>query len=273
MTAVTEIVVVDELTRPEDLSDPIALYRDVFNLRPEDPAPSRRLLTALARNGGTVLAGRKAGELVGFSYGFLGADLAGEVWSSSIYHYMELLVVRAGHRGTGIGRALMYHLRAVILARGLCEIRWAYDPLRTDNAYFYLDVLGARGFDFAPNLYGIENTGRDRGRPTDRIIARWDLTAPAKLCPRPPAGLGVGVPEADPSADTETVLLAVPADIHDSAMLRQRICAALSDLIASGYQAVSCRRAEDGLAVYRFVADTVLRAPYPHNAPHRSSSG
>ncbi|MFD6156116.1 GNAT family N-acetyltransferase [Nocardia sp. NPDC060256] len=258
MTAITELIV-SELIEPGSLSDPIALYRDVFALRPEDPAPSPRLLTALAHNGSIALGARINGELVGFSYGFPGLDLDGGGHISSIYHYMELLVVRADRRSIGIGRSLMHFLRGTSLARGLHAIQWAYDPLRAANAYFYLDVLGARGCGFAPNLYGIEDSGRDRGNPTDRIIARWELTTPAEHWPQPPSGLVPGNPALDPRGDTETMLVAVPTVYEDQcgrecAALRRRICAVLSDLIAGGFQAVSCRKAGDGTSVYRLVA-------------------
>lgn len=257
MTAISDLIV-SELIEPGSLADPIALYRDVFALRPEDPAPSPRLLTALAHNGSIALGARMNGELVGFSYGFPGLDLDGGGRISSIYHYMELLVVRADQQSTGIGRALMHFLRGMALTRGLRTIQWAYDPLRAANAYFYLDVLGARGCGFAPNLYGIEDSGRDRGHPTDRIITRWELGKPALHWPQPPSGLTLGSPGPDPQADTETMLLAIPSAYEDPcgtdcAALRRRVCAVLSDLITSGFQAVSCRKASDGTSVYRLV--------------------
>ncbi|MFC9439310.1 GNAT family N-acetyltransferase [Nocardia sp. NPDC057030] len=265
MTATSDLIV-SELIEPDSLGDPIALYRDVFALRPEDPAPSSRLLTALARNGSIALGARKNGELVGFSYGFPGLDLDGGGRIASIYHYMELLVVRADQQSTGIGRALMQFLRGSALTRGLRTIQWAYDPLRAANAYFYLDVLGARGCGFAPNLYGIEDSGRDRGHPTDRIITRWELAKPALRWPQPPSGLTLGSPEPDPRGDTGAMLVAIPTEYEDPcgidcAALRCRIAAVLGDLIASGFQAVSCRKAGGGTSVYRLVPGTAHFMP------------
>ncbi|WP_433662386.1 GNAT family N-acetyltransferase [Nocardia sp. CA-128927] len=251
------------------MSDPIALYREVFALAPDDPAPTPRLLAALSRNGGIALAAHMAGELVGFSYGFPGLDPAGEGRCGAVYHYMELLVVRADRRNSGIGRALMYHLRESVLRRGLHSIRWAFDPMRFDNAYFYLDVLGVRGGDFVPNLYGIEDSGRDRGHRTDRIIAHWELTRPAVAWASPPAGLAVGVPEIDGQGDVETVLLAVGRSAEHRGYSgrfepERRICIKLGELIADGFQAVSCRSASDGLMVYRLVADLPGTEPDCH---------
>lgn len=261
MQTAADSVVISELIEPKCLLNAVDMYRDVFALRPDDPAPSPRLLAALSRNGGIALGAHIGGELVGFSYGFTGLTPDGATGQAALYHYMELLVVRARRRNTGIGRTLMHHLRDIVTARGMRAIRWAFDPLRADNAHFYLDVLGARGCDFIPNLYGIENTGRDRGHPTDRIIACWDRDATAHNWPQPPAGLVIGVPRIDIQAGTATVLLAMPpvSNEHSSldiAGLRQRIRHSFSTLIATGYQPVSCRRAADGIAVYRFMAHT-----------------
>ncbi|WP_433663258.1 GNAT family N-acetyltransferase [Nocardia sp. CA-128927] len=280
MTPVTSIVV-GELEGSEKLADAIALYREVFALRRGDPAPSARLLAALARNGGIALGAYSGGELAGFTYGFLGRDQGGAGQAASLYHYMELLVVRPDHRGTGVGRALMYHLREMALACGLRTIRWVYDPLRADNAYFYLDVLAARGRDFVPNFYGIENNGRDRGHPTDRIIVEWDASVPARRWPEPPPGLVFGDPVIDPQADIETMLLAIPADsdylrLDSSHGLRRRIRAELRALVIAGFEPVSCRRAADGVAVYRLVANTARLVrdvpPQVDRAPPRWST-
>ncbi|WP_369639660.1 GNAT family N-acetyltransferase [Nocardia sp. JMUB6875] len=260
----TDVVVVSELTGFQGLSDPIALYRDVFALRPTDPAPSPRLLAALAQNGGIALGAYSGGELVGFCYGFLGKNLADE---SAPYHYLELIVVRADRRNTGIGRLLMYRLREVCLDHGLHTIHWAYDPLRVDNAHFYLDVLGARGCQYIPNLYGTETTGRDRGHRTDRVIAHWNLTASRQDWPQPPAGVCPGVPTID--TETDTVLLAMPTG-ECSPGLQAQICVTLKDLITSGFQIVSCRTSADNLTVYRLVADTLRRDPHRHDVPPRS---
>lgn len=261
MPAVTSSIAISELITTANLVDAIALYREAFALQPADPSLSPRLLAALSRNGGTTLCAHLGSQLVGFSYGFPGLAIDETTRDTEIYHYMELLVVGAGHRNTGIGRALMHRLRDIIRHRGLHIIRWAFDPLRPDNAHFYLDVLGSVGAVYTPNLYGIEDTGRDRGHRTDRIIACWQLTGQPRVWPGPPDGLLVGVPQRDPLAGLDTVLLALPPtlDYRDSGQLGQRICTALHDLMADGYRAISCRKTADGLAAYRLVRDSSVR--------------
>ncbi|WP_199856765.1 hypothetical protein [Nocardia suismassiliense] len=132
--------------------------------------------------------------------------------------------------------------------------------MRADNAFFYLDVVGARGYDFVPNLYRFENVGRDRGHPTDRIIASWDPTTAIRSWPAPPAGLVLGVLRIDPYSRGGAMLLAVPpagghGSISESREVQRHVRTLLSNLVALGYRPVSCRRAANGLAVYRFVID------------------
>ncbi|WP_194813988.1 GNAT family N-acetyltransferase [Nocardia sp. XZ_19_385] len=257
MTTVVRQVLVSELTSVDTMRDPIALYRQVFRLCTTDPAPSPRLLVSLVRNGGIAVGAYLDGELVGFSYGFPGRAPIGHLDAQRAYHYMELLVVRPDCQNAGIGRTLMHQVRAIAIRRGLQRIYWAYDPLRAANAHFYLDVIGACGYEFIDNMYGVEDSGRDRGFPTHRLVARWDLDAPGRHWPEPPPGLVLGQPVRDRRVDYDSMLLAIPDDWdYHSATAAQHhdLCAVVHELMASGYRAVSCRRTGGGLAVYRLVS-------------------
>ena len=74
---------------------------------------------------------------------------------------------------------MMRHL-ADLVRRATCDrLRWAFDPTSIRNAHFYLDVIGARGRQFVPDMYGA-----DPGRPSHRVIADWDLRRrPRTLAP------------------------------------------------------------------------------------------
>ncbi|OZB79667.1 MAG: hypothetical protein B7X41_19205, partial [Microbacterium sp. 14-71-5] len=89
-----------------------ALYTRVFGYDRPEFSLNPNLLSALARNGGSVV-GVYAGEddLIGFAYGFAGRDEAG-----NDFHYSQAAVVDATHQGEGVGRLLEEHQREV--ARG-----------------------------------------------------------------------------------------------------------------------------------------------------------
>jgi predicted GNAT superfamily acetyltransferase len=250
---------VRQLDTPEQMRAGVQLYRAVFSLGSEDPAVNTRLLTALRHNGGVVLGAWGGGQLVGFIYGFLGRD--GD--TGTLHHYSQMAVVDPAWQGRGVGRALKLAQRDLVLSQGIERMRWSFDPLRTRNGRFNLDVLGARGRWFLPNLYGVERTGRDAGRRTDRIVVEWDLPASRRgavpvVVPAPPALL----PWAEITPTGDDLLLAVPASPSVAAAggpeslprVQQDVADALQKLLDGRHVAVSCQPADESTAVYRFRA-------------------
>ncbi|HEY3682473.1 MAG TPA: GNAT family N-acetyltransferase [Streptosporangiaceae bacterium] len=242
------------LTGAAEMRNAVALYREVFRLGSDDPAVSPRLLISLAHNGGSVIGAFDGGDLVGFAYGFPGVDAE----TGGVYHYSQMAAVRDDQQGRGVGRALKLGQRDHVLSTGVTAMRWAFDPVRTRNAHFNLDVLGAVARWFAPNLLGVEHVGRDAGMRTDRLIVEWDLTAEPVTPSAPPLpDVGWGERLHDGGAE----LLGLPRDWdafatadRDGAMaLREGVAATLDGLVADGYAAVSCRVADADTAVYRFV--------------------
>lgn len=201
------------LTTAARFAEASTLYREVFGYLDPAYGLNPRLLGALASNGGSVVGILDENDLlVAFAYGFCGTDRRG------FYHYSQSAVVASDQQGHGLGRMLKHAQREVALSHGMSRMRWTYDPAQIRNAHFNLDVLGARGRWFAPDMYG---------PGTDRVIVEWDLT---REQPAVPAGL------------TELV---VPADAGE---LRR----SFEELLAKGLVAVSCRRLADGTGAYYF---------------------
>jgi predicted GNAT superfamily acetyltransferase len=238
MTAAEEVGGSDyrviSLETAEQRQQAAALYRTVFGY--QDPAygVNPRLLAAMAVNGGSVVGALDPDDrLVGFAYGFLGTD------GDRTFHYSQAAVVAAGLQSKGLGRRLKLAQRDVALAWGETRMRWAYDPMVTRNAHFNLDVLGAVGISFKPELYGEPDT--------DRIVVEWDLVRDQGTRAQRedlPADADWG----DQLTEPGRVLLAVPSDIAGlrrsdperatllAAVVRDRLTA----LFGAGYQAVSC---------------------------------
>src|SRR5205823_11838936 len=80
------------------------------------------------------------------------------------------------------------HQRDWVLARGVTWIEWTFDPLIRRNAYFNLTRLGAVIVGYEPDLYGAMRDATNAGEESDRVVARWDLRAPAA----PPADTSTG---------------------------------------------------------------------------------
>ena len=203
------------LTTASRFAEASDLYRGVFGYHDPVYGLNPRLLGALASNGGSVVGILdESDRLVAFAYGFCGTD------RRSFYHYSQSAVVAIDQQGRGLGRMLKHAQREVALSHGLNRMRWTYDPAQIRNAHFNLDVLGARGRWFAPDMYG---------PGTDRVIVEWDLTL------EQPA-------EVDDDALTRLV---VP---DDSAELRR----SFEELLGKGLAAVSCRLGPDDTAAYYF---------------------
>lgn len=199
------------LTTASRFAEASALYREVFGYLDPAYGLNPRLLGALASNGGSVVGILdESDRLVAFAYGFCGTDRRG------FYHYSQSAVVAADQQGRGLGRMLKHAQKEVALSHGMSRMRWTYDPAQIRNAHFNLDVLGARGRWFAPDLYG---------PGTDRVVVEWDLT------------------REHPAPVTPVAELAVPTtDLRRS----------FEELLGKGLVAVSCRRLPDGTGLYSF---------------------
>jgi predicted GNAT superfamily acetyltransferase len=243
-------ITVRPLTTAAEMRAGVEVYRTAFALSATDPAVSPRLLAALARNAGSVIGAFAGDELVGFTYGFLGSD------TSTVYHYSQVAAVLPAWQGRGVGRGLKLSQRDYVLSTGVSVMRWAFDPVRTQNAHFNFDVLGATGRWFTRDLYGVEDSGRDPGMRTDRLIVEWDLIDDtARDLPRPaPAGWGEARRETGGDVlfgmprDWDALVARDPGAAVD---LRDDVAAELTRLTGEGYRAISCQTCDDHTAVYR----------------------
>lgn len=115
--------------------------------------------------------GRPGRPVVGFALAFLG-------WSPFLHVHSHQVGVVDGQRRRGIGYALKLAQRATCLAHGLADMRWTFDPLVRRNAYFNVEVLGARAAAFRPDFYGAMSDAINAGDVSDRLEAVWTLTDP-----------------------------------------------------------------------------------------------
>jgi predicted GNAT superfamily acetyltransferase len=251
-TPATDGLVARTLTAPDELQHAAELYRRVFGYQDPAHGVNPRLLAALAANGGSVVGVLTPDDrVVGFAYGFAGADPDGRT-----YHYSQAAVVDASVQGQGIGRRLKREQAAIALAHGASTMRWSYDPAVARNARFNLDVLGAHARWFHPDFYG---------PGTDRLVVEWQL-----------AGSDAGAGHADPPAphvDAGPETWGLPLDAGDGSRwlplpariatldarnpalagsVRALLHEAVPALLAEGLVAASCRRIDTATSVYRF---------------------
>jgi len=183
----------------DELGACVALQRQIWGYAEHEVYPLRLFVT-LTKIGGHVLGAFTAqGKLVGFV-----ASLPAWHGRRRYYHSLSLGVLPA-HENRGLGRALKLEQRTAALRAGIDSIEWTYDPLRSKNAFFNIERLGAVARRYSPDHYGQVQSRFQQGLPSDRLVAEWWLKSPRVK--RALAGKSPRQPTGKPAA-----VVAVPAD-------------------------------------------------------------
>jgi predicted GNAT superfamily acetyltransferase len=200
------------------------LFDAIWRPDPTNPPITAELMRALTKAGNYVAGAYDGADLVGASVGFFGPPAHRDLHS-------HISGVSAAALGRDVGFALKLHQRAWALERGVTAITWTFDPLVSRNAYFNIAKLGARPVEYLPDFYGGMADGINAGDESDRLLIRWELTAPhvAEACAGRPtrcdtaalraAGAVTALDRSGATepvagrADGDTVLVAVPPDI------------------------------------------------------------
>lgn len=156
---------VEELTKVEQLE------LVVWGLNPIDSV-SVYVMHAAVLNGGVVLGAFDGERMIGMGFAFTAKR------DNEIYLWSHMTGVLQEYQGTGIGYELKQMQRRWALDNGYTMIRWTYDPLIRGNAHFNIGLLGATANVYHENFYGDMDDDINRGLPSDRAEAEWDLRQP-----------------------------------------------------------------------------------------------
>src|SRR5579884_3469728 len=143
---------------------------------PPEAVPTEFLI-ALARHGGVVLGAYADSAMVGI---LLSVPALQE---GRLVHLSHMLGIHPGWRGHGIGEAMKWRQRELVLAQGIDTITWTFDPLEAVNARLNLSRLGGVVRRYGRDYYGAMEDALNRGVPSDRMIVDWRLKAPC-VCAR-----------------------------------------------------------------------------------------
>jgi chorismate synthase len=170
------------------------------------------------------------GTLAGFVFGLTGMS------AGRLLHWSDMLAMRAAFRGQGVGVRLKWHQRELLLAQGVQHVAWTFDPLDARNAHINFTRLGIQASEYLRDVYGPGNSPLHAGIGTDRLVARWQLSA-AGVVRRASAAAGhdaaaglarapllnpttlqqgwhASAPPAAELLERAAVRIAVPGDIH-----------------------------------------------------------
>lgn len=256
-------IVIRELATHDERASAVRLQEATWGAGFTERVPAAILLVAQKLGGVSAGAFAPDGTLNGFVFGITG------VKAGRLVHWSDMLAVRDGWQGRGIGRALKHYQRERCRAAGVETMYWTFDPMVARNAKLNLCRLGARVDEFVEDMYGANTNSPQHGSlGTDRLIASWAVSTD----PTPLAGDGIllrDVPVAAGRADdapapgtalpsSSAVAVRVPANYH--ALLA-------SDLAGARAWRMSVRRAflhylPLGYRVSAFAADGERDAAY-----------
>ncbi len=167
--AATRIVLLDT---PRGCRDHVYLQDLVWGFDPPEAVPVH-LLVAVAHNGGVVLGAYDGDEIVDALLGLPALH------DGHLAHLSHQLAVHPAYRHRGVGAALKWRQRNLVLAQGIDAIIWTFDPLQARNARLNLSWLGAEVRHDVRDYYGPMNDGRlNAGLPSNRLMVTWALDTP-----------------------------------------------------------------------------------------------
>jgi predicted GNAT superfamily acetyltransferase len=162
---------IQQLTDYSQLAACVDFQRLIWGRNYSDVVPASVLWVAVRTGGLVAGAFDDADQLVGFLFGITGFV------EGRPTHWSDMLAVHPRARGHGVGRALKEFQRATLLAAGIDEVRWTFDPLETRNAHLNFARLGITVREYVPDCYGDSNSPLHVGLATDRLVASWALAS------------------------------------------------------------------------------------------------
>jgi predicted GNAT superfamily acetyltransferase len=163
-------IVVREIDGPAEVRAVEQLQREVWKIPDLDVVPFTQLVAARAA-GGVLLGAFDRETLIGFVYGFVGYE------RGHTTHHSHMLAVRPAYRNLNIGYKLKHAQREFVLAQGITEITWTFDPLQSLNAYLNFSRLGVISDRYLIDFYGTDAASDLHQNGTDRLWVTWMLAS------------------------------------------------------------------------------------------------
>src|SRR6185369_11046500 len=158
------------------------LQKEAWGFNDLDTVPAATLV-ATQHAGGLVLGAFEGPTMIGFAYAFPAFE------EGRVSMHSHMLAVKPDYRNFQAGSYLKQVQRERVLAMGLDEITWTFDPLQSLNAHLNFSKLGVVSRRYLVNFYGeTSSSPLHMGFGTDRLWVRWLLNSErVKQCLSPAA--------------------------------------------------------------------------------------
>ncbi len=164
-------VTIAPFKKAEDYKTCVDIQREVWGCSDLEIIPPAMLMAADHCGGLNLGAFNSLGEMVGFASSIVGNEKGEPI------HHSYMLAVRKAYRNFDVGFKLKLAQRREALRQGIAKITWTFDPMQPMNAYFNFGKLAVWSNTHWEDFYGETTSFLDRGLPTDRFYACWELEA------------------------------------------------------------------------------------------------
>jgi predicted GNAT superfamily acetyltransferase len=147
------------------------LQKEAWGFNDLDTVPAATLI-ATQHAGGIVLGAFEGASMIGFAYAFPAFE------EGRVSMHSHMLAVKPEYRNIQAGFYMKLAQRERVLAMGLDEITWTFDPLQSLNAHLNFSKLGVVSRRYLVNFYGeASSSPLHQGFGTDRLWVSWRLNS------------------------------------------------------------------------------------------------
>jgi predicted GNAT superfamily acetyltransferase len=164
-------IAIRDLTTIAELESVLRLEKEVWGFQDSDVTPLT-LAVAMKAAGSIWLGAFKKDAMVGFAFAFPSLE------QGKFGFHSHTLAVHPSYDSHGLGYRLKLAQRQRVLARGIAEITWTFDPLRSRNAHLNFSKLGVISNSYRPDFYGSQTSSSLHTNGTDRLWVAWLLSDP-----------------------------------------------------------------------------------------------
>ncbi len=161
-------ITIRDLTTIAELEAVLRLEKEVWGFEDADVTPLT-LAVAMQSAGSIWLGAFDNDALAGFAFAFPSLE------QGRVGMHSHTLAVHPSYDNCGLGYQLKLAQRQRALARGITEITWTFDPLRSRNAHLNFSKLGVISDSYRPDFYGAQTSSSLHTNGTDRLWVTWRL--------------------------------------------------------------------------------------------------
>ena len=186
-------ILISELKTISDQNLGLDLFDAIWPIPGGGRQIPQNLMQALVHNGAYFVGAFRGDEILGATFGFIG--ITGE---KHLHSHMSAVLPQS--RDLGLGALMKHHQFAWARERDIPFITWTFDPLVQKNAAFNISKLGVKVEAYYPDFYGSMNDLVNAGDASDRVMAKWNVSAamppaPSVFSEPPPDAISIFIPE------------------------------------------------------------------------------